>query len=49
MNFLKELWDFMKERRKFWFIPVLAALLVFGALVFFTSGSALAPFLYALF
>jgi len=49
MDFLKELWAFMKERRKFWFIPVLVSLFLFGALIIFTSGSALAPFLYALF
>jgi hypothetical protein len=49
MGFLKDLWGFMKERRKFWLIPVLLSLLLFGGLIFLSSGSALAPFLYALF
>ena len=48
-EFLKELWDFMKERRKFWLFPFIAVLLLFGALIVLTEGSAVAPFIYTLF
>lgn len=49
MDFLRELWDFMKVRKKFWLLPVILVLLGFGALIIATSGSALAPFVYTLF
>jgi hypothetical protein len=48
-EFIKELWAFMKERKKFWLLPILAALLLFGALIVLTQGSAVAPFIYTLF
>jgi hypothetical protein len=47
--FLKELWAFMKERKKFWLLPIILVLLVFGALLVLTEGSAVAPFIYTLF
>lgn len=49
MDFLKDFWFFLKERKKFWLLPILLVLLLFGALIVLTSGSALAPFLYTLF
>ena len=49
MDFLRDLWDFMKVRKKFWLAPIIIVLLVFGALVVLTSGSAIAPFIYTLF
>lgn len=49
MSFLKELWRFMKVRKKFWLIPVLLIMLFLGALIVLGEGSALTPFLYTLF
>ena len=46
---LKELWDFMRVRKKFWLLPIILMLLLFGALLFLTEGSAVAPFIYTLF
>ncbi len=48
-SFLKELWAFMRERKKFWLLPIILVLLVFGALLVLTEGSAVAPFIYTLF
>jgi len=49
MNFLAELWRFMRARKKFWLLPVLIMMVVFGGLVILTKGSAVAPFIYTLF
>lgn len=49
MHFLKELWLFIKERKKLWLAPVIIVLLMIGALLIFSSGSAVAPFIYSLF
>jgi hypothetical protein len=49
MEFLKDLWGFLRERKKFWLLPMLTILLLFGFLVVLTGGSAIAPFLYSLF
>jgi hypothetical protein len=49
MGFIKELWAFMKERKKFWLLPILVVLLLFGTLIVLTQGSAVAPFIYTLF
>jgi len=48
-QFVMELWAFMKERKKFWLLPILVVLLLFGALIVLTQGSAVAPFIYTLF
>ena len=48
-EFVLELWAFMRERKKFWLLPILVVLLVFGALIVLTQGSAMAPFIYTLF
>ncbi len=49
MEFLTELWMFMKVRKKFWLLPLLIVLLLFGLLLVLTQGSAVAPFIYTLF
>jgi len=49
MEFLRDLWGFLKVRKKFWLLPIILALLLFGALIVLTSGSAIAPFIYTLF
>jgi hypothetical protein len=49
MDFLLDLWDFLRVRKKFWLAPIILVLLLFGALVVLTSGSAIAPFIYTLF
>ncbi len=49
MDFLTELWRFMRVRKKFWLLPVLVMMVVFGGLVVLTHGSAVAPFIYTLF
>jgi hypothetical protein len=49
MDFLVELWRFMRVRKKFWLLPILIMMVVFGGLVVLTEGSAFAPFIYTLF
>lgn len=46
---LKEFWDFLKVRKKFWLAPIIMMLLLLGALIVFTESSAIAPFIYTLF
>jgi hypothetical protein len=48
-EFISELWAFMKERKKFWLLPIMVVLLLFGSLVVLTQGSVVAPFIYTLF
>jgi hypothetical protein len=48
-EFVLELWAFMRERKKFWLLPIVTVLLAFGALIVLTQGSAVAPFIYTLF
>jgi len=49
MDFLKDLWHFMKERKKFWLAPIIIILLLLGLLLIFGGGSAIAPFIYTIF
>jgi len=49
MDFLKEFFEFMKNRRKYWLYPVLIILALFGALIILSQGSAIAPFIYTFF
>jgi hypothetical protein len=49
LSILKELWAFMKVRKKWWLGPIVFMLLLLGLLLVFTQGSALAPFIYTLF
>ena len=48
-EFVLELWAFMKERKKFWLLPIVVVLLLLGSLIILTQGSAVAPFVYTLF
>ena len=49
MSFLKEFWEFIRVRKKFWLLPILIVLALFGGLIILTQGSAVAPFIYAIF
>jgi Family of unknown function (DUF5989) len=49
MDFLKDLWGFLTQRKKLWLLPAILVLLLFGALTVLTSGTAIAPFIYTLF
>ncbi|NOG84104.1 MAG: hypothetical protein HND49_09940 [Planctomycetes bacterium] len=49
MDLLKELWAFLKVRKKFWLLPIIIILLLLGALIVFTESSVVAPFIYTLF
>ncbi len=48
-GFFGELWDFMRERKKFWLAPIIIMLLLLGGLIILSEGSAVAPFVYTLF
>ena len=48
-EFISELWAFMKERKKFWLLPIVVVLLLFGTPIVLTQGSVVAPFIYTLF
>ncbi len=49
LDLLKDLWGFMRARKKFWLAPIIIIMLLLGALVVLTQGSAVAPFIYTLF
>ena len=49
LSILKEFWVFLKIRKKFWLLPIILVLLLFGMLLVFVEGSAVAPFIYTLF
>ncbi len=49
MDFLKDLWNFMKARKKWWLAPLIVILLLLGILLVLGGGSAIAPFIYTLF
>jgi hypothetical protein len=49
LSILKEFWDFLKVRKRWWLAPIIIMLLLLGMLIFFTQGSAVAPFIYTLF
>jgi len=49
MDLVKELWLFMRARRKYWLLPIILAMLVLGGLLVLAKGSAVAPFIYTLF
>ncbi len=49
ISMMTEFWEFLKVRKKFWLAPIVIMLLLLGALIVFTEGSALAPFIYTLF
>jgi hypothetical protein len=49
MSLLKELWAFARARKKFWLVPILAIMILMGAMFVLAQGSAIAPFIYSLF
>jgi len=49
MSFIKELWQFMRHRKKFWLMPIMLIMALFGGLIVLSQGSAVAPFVYTLF
>ena len=49
LSIIKEFWDFLKVRKKWWITPIVIVLVLLGALIVFSQGSALAPFIYTLF
>ncbi len=49
MDFLSDLWDFMRERKKFWLAPIIVVMVLLGELIVLAQGSAVAPFIYTLF
>ena len=49
MSFAREMWAFLRARKKFWLLPVILMALIFGALLILAQSSAVAPFVYTLF
>jgi hypothetical protein len=48
-SFVKEFWGFLKVRKKFWLLPILLVMVLFGGLIVLSQGSAVAPFIYTMF
>jgi hypothetical protein len=49
MEFFRDLWGFLKERKKYWLLPIILVLILIGILVIMAGGSAIAPFIYTIF
>ncbi len=49
MAFIRELWEFLKIRKKFWLLPIMIVMAIFGGLIVLSQGSVVAPFIYTLF
>tara|TARA_B110000003_G_C16648608_1_gene533170 strand:+ start:246 stop:395 length:150 start_codon:yes stop_codon:yes gene_type:complete len=49
MSFIKEFWYFLKFRKKYWLLPIILVLVLFGGIIVLSQGSAVAPFIYAIF
>jgi hypothetical protein len=49
MGFIKEFWEFLQVRKKYWLFPIIVFLVIFGGLIVLTQGSAVAPFIYTIF
>jgi hypothetical protein len=49
LDLLKDIWDFLRARKKFWLAPLIITLVLIGALLVFTQGSVVAPFIYSIF
>ena len=49
MSFIREIWSFMRIRKKFWLLPIMLMMMLFGGLIVLTQGSAIAPFIYTIF
>ena len=49
MDFIKEFWEFLIVRKKYWLLPIIIVLVLFGGLIILSQGSAIAPFIYTIF
>ena len=49
IDFLREFWEFLSERKKYWLLPIIIVLALFGVLIVLSQGSAVAPFIYTIF
>ena len=49
MGFIKEFWEFLKVRKKYWLLPIIIVLVIFGGLIVLSQGTAVAPFIYTIF
>jgi hypothetical protein len=49
MSFVAELWQFMRSRKKYWLLPIVLMMALFGGLIVLTQGTAVAPFIYTIF
>jgi hypothetical protein len=49
LSFIKEFWNFLKVRKKYWLLPIIIVLFIFGSLIALTQGTAVAPFIYTIF
>ena len=49
MDFIKEFWEFLKVRKKYWLLPIIIVLVIFGGLIVLSQGSVVAPFIYTVF
>jgi len=49
LEFFKEFWDFLKVRKKYWLLPILIVLILFGTLIVLSQGTVVAPFIYTIF
>ena len=49
MEFLKEFWEFLKVRKKYWLLPIILVLVLFGGLIILSQGTVVAPFIYTIF
>ena len=49
MSFIKEFWGFIRIRKKYWLLPIILVLVIFGGLIVLSQGSAVAPFIYTIF
>tara|TARA_Y100001970_G_scaffold104360_1_gene130734 strand:+ start:1047 stop:1196 length:150 start_codon:yes stop_codon:yes gene_type:complete len=49
MSFLREFWEFLMVRKKYWLLPIIIVLFIFGGIIVLTQGSAVAPFIYTIF
>ncbi len=49
VSFVREFWVFLRVRKKFWLVPILVVMAIFGGLIVFSEGSAVAPFIYTIF
>ena len=49
LSFFKEFWEFLRERKKYWILPIVIVLALFGVIIILTEGTAVAPFIYTIF